>query len=283
MPSNGRADVVEAVVEYLASDSRINRRYVAPGAELNTGEYRPQQVIIRNARPHQAELTLDGQGFVLARRPTSVGDFTDREQITAVYPGEVGRIVRELTGADTVVPLGFMIRSAGRTGDGVQPPASDVHVDMCGDRARRLAGAMYDKFFPGERKFTRFIASSLWRPLSQPPQDWPLAVCDGSSVGADEGVPNTMVVVDALPAAEGLFAHIPDEDQLPAASVFHYNPAHRWWYFPDMTREEVLLVKFFDSDRSKAWRVPHTSFRDPGVSACVPRESIEFRTIAYYR
>jgi hypothetical protein len=49
-----------------------------------------------------------------------------------------------------------------------------------------------------------------------------------------------------------------------------------------MTRDEILLVKFHDSDHSKAWRTPHTSFRDPRVQNAAPRESIEFRTIAYY-
>ena len=46
--------------------------------------------------------------------------------------------------------------------------------------------------------------------------------------------------------------------------------------------DEVLLVKFHDSDHSKAWSAPHTSFRDPGVHNAPPRESIEFRTIAYF-
>jgi hypothetical protein len=60
------------------------------------------------------------------------------------------------------------------------------------------------------------------------------------------------------------------------------NPAHRWWYFPDMSCDEVLLVKFHDSDRSVAWRTPHTSCRDPRVVDAAPRESIEFRTVAFF-
>jgi hypothetical protein len=98
----------------------------------------------------------------------------------------------------------------------------------------------------------------------------------------DEGVPNVMVRVAALPDPDNIPAYCEDEDKLPAASVFHFSPKHRWWYFPDMTRDEVLLVKFHDSDHSKAWRAPHTAFRDPRVQNAAPRESIEFRTIAYY-
>jgi hypothetical protein len=273
---------VEATVDYLIPGSTINRRYVAPGAELNTGRYAPHPVFIRSGRPVQGTLGLDTQGFVLARQPSLVTNFSDKTEVDANYPAEVERIVKELTGAHLVALLGYVLRTSGTTSAETQPPASEVHVDMTTDRAVRLAAAMYEKSFPGRPRFSRFIASSLWRPFSQPPQDWPLAVCDGTSVGNDEGVPNVMVRLAELPDPDNIPAHCEDEDQLPAASIFHFNPRHRWWYFPDMTRDEVLLVKFHDSDHSKAWRTPHTSFRDPRVQNAPPRQSIEFRSIAYF-
>jgi hypothetical protein len=276
------AEGVKATVDYLVPSSRINRRYVAPGAELNTGRYAPHTVFIRNGRPVQSALGLDTQGFVLAKQPSLVTDFRDKTEVDAVYSAEVERTVKALTGADLVAPLGYVLRTSGATSSETQPPASEVHVDMTTDRAVRLAAAMYEKTFGGRPIFSRFIASSLWRPFSQPPQDWPLAVCDGTSVGDDEGVPNVMVRLAELPDPDNIPEHCENEDTLPAASIFHFNPGHRWWYFPDMTRDEVLLVKFHDSDHSKAWRAPHTSFRDPGVQNAPPRQSIEFRTIAYY-
>ena len=276
------AEGVKATVDYLVPSSRINRRYVAPGAELNTGRYAPHTVFIRNGRPVQSALGLDTQGFVLAKQPSLVTDFRDKTEVDAVYSAEVERTVKALTGADLVAPLGYVLRTSGATSSETQPPASEVHVDMTTDRAVRLAAAVYEKTFGGRPIFSRFIASSLWRPFSQPPQDWPLAVCDGTSVGDDEGVPNVMVRLAELPDPDNIPEHCENEDTLPAASIFHFNPGHRWWYFPDMTRDEVLLVKFHDSDHSKAWRAPHTSFRDPGVQNAPPRQSIEFRTIAYY-
>jgi hypothetical protein len=276
------AEGVEATVDYLVPGSRINRRYVAPGAELNTGRYAPYTVFIRNGRPVQGTLSLDTQGFVLAKQPSLVANFRDKTEVDAVYSAEVERIVKALTGADLVALLGYVLRTSGTTSSEIQPPASEVHVDMSADRAVRLAAAIYEKSFARHPGFRRFIASSLWRPVSQPPQDWPLAVCDGTSVGDDEGVPNVMVRLAELPDPDNIPAHCEDEDKLPAASIFYFSPKHRWWYFPDMTRDEVLLVKFHDSDHSKAWRTPHTSFRDPRVQNAAPRESIEFRTIAYY-
>ena len=49
-----------------------------------------------------------------------------------------------------------------------------------------------------------------------------------------------------------------------------------------MTREEVLLFKYHDSDPTKALRTPHTAFHDPSFPEARIRESIEFRTIAYF-
>ena len=71
-------------------------------------------------------------------------------------------------------------------------------------------------------------------------------------------------------------------DNSEVGAIFNFNPAHRWWYFSNMQRDEILLLKFHDSDRSKACRVPHTAFRDPNFPDALPRESIEFRTFAYF-
>jgi hypothetical protein len=49
-----------------------------------------------------------------------------------------------------------------------------------------------------------------------------------------------------------------------------------------MTRDEAVLITFYDSARGPNWRVPHTAFADPGVRGAPPRESIELRSIAYW-
>lgn len=285
---------VEAQIHYLSPDSRINRRFVAPGAEVNTGTFVPRRVAVRDARPIVERFTLDAHGFVLARHESAVRDFFDKQTVEAVYPGEVVELVRRLTGATTVVPMGWMVRTSGDLSrfereaagythqGGVQPPASDVHVDMTPDRAESLARTLYERACPNGPGFQRFIASSLWRCFSAPPQDWPLALCEAGSVGASEGVPNTLVIVDALPGRDAMLGPMPDEHTRPAAAIFRYNPRHRWWYFSDMHRDEVVLLKFHDSDRSRAWRVPHTAFRDSSFPESRARESIEFRTVAFF-
>jgi hypothetical protein len=286
---------VEATINYVARGSFINRRFVAPGVEHNTGRYEAHRVVVRDGRPIRTQFSLDAQGFVLADRPSAVTDFFDREQVERRYPQEVIQIIRSLTGASRVAPLGWMIRTAGdvarhqreSTGSythrgGLQPPAGEAHVDFMPSRAESLARAVYEKTFPDGKGYSRFVASSLWRTFSPPPQDVPLAVCDARSVAASEGVPNTMFIVDRLPDEQTMLGDMPNEATAPAAAIFHYSPGHRWWYFSNMTREEVLMFKFHDSDPMRALRTPHTAFHDPSFANAHPRESIEFRTLAYF-
>jgi hypothetical protein len=105
---------------------------------------------------------------------------------------------------------------------------------------------------------------------------------DGSTVGSDEGVPYPMIIVPEIPEKLPL-------DPLPETSIeganFHYKESHGWRYFSDMTRDEVLVFKLYDSDierGAKAWRCPHTSFFDPREGT-IPRESVEVRTICYFK
>jgi hypothetical protein len=46
---------------------------------------------------------------------------------------------------------------------------------------------------------------------------------------------------------------------------------------------EALLIKLHDTDHTVAWRAPHTSFRDASAARASPRESVELRTVAYFR
>ena len=65
--------------------------------------------------------------------------------------------------------------------------------------------------------------------------------------------------------------------------VLRHNPAHRWWFFPDMTPDQVLVLKTFDSDETRARFSPHSAFDDPRSKPdAPPRESCEIRTIAFF-
>jgi len=288
------ARAVQTQLHYLLPGPDINRRFVSAGVEVNTGSYGPFPATVRDARAIHEHFSLHRQGFTLLNAPSAVRDFTDSDEVNRLYPAEVARYVQQATGADFVVVGGWMIRTSGdlasrqkktsepyRHAGGVQPPAGEVHVDT--DPARQLAAAetAYRKARPDGPGFRRFIVTSFWRAYSPPPQDCPLALCDGRSVRNDEGTPNILWIVDKIPEGEEMFSPM-DDDERPAAHIFRHNPAHRWWYFSNMVRDEALLFKFHDSDRSGAWRVPHTAFWDGSLPNAKPRESIECRSIAFF-
>jgi hypothetical protein len=284
---------VEAEINYLLPGPDINRRFVSAGVEVNTGTYGPFKVKVRDGRAIKKHFTLDTHGFMLADNTSQVKDFYDKDEVDRLYQDEVAAAVKAMTGATFVVPGGWMIRNSGdiskyqkhegpyRHQGGVQPPAGEAHIDTEPSRADRFARATYQRVRPDGPGYKRFIYSSFWRTFSEPPQDCPLAVCDHRSVGDDEGVPNVLYIVDKIPEGEAMFAPMPDADQM-AAAIFRYNPAHRWWYFSYMNRDEVLLLKFHDSDHSVAWRTPHTAFWDPSFPDRKERSSIECRSVAFF-
>jgi hypothetical protein len=273
---------INTKIDYLLPTSRVNRRFWAPGKEHNTGVYDSYDVTIRNARLAAEPFALDTHGFCLGTHHSIVTDWEANYGPDSVYAAEVCAVAKILTGCDLVVPMGGMIRSSGATAPNIQPPAAEAHVDFTTRSAKLVAERMYRHAHPDGPGYGRFICFSLWRALSPPPQNWPLALCDGRSVGDDEGTHNTKVDVDEIPTGDALFAPIAGEEDMIAATIFHHAPGHRWWYFPDMTADEVIFIKFHDSDHSRAWRAPHTAFHDKERTDAIERRSMEFRGVAYF-
>ncbi len=272
---------VATQIDYLLPTSRINRRFWAPGEEYNTGVYAPYDVTIRNARL-AGPFTLDEHGFTLATHHSAVTDWGANYGPDSAYAAEVVEVAKRLCGADFAIPMSGQMRSSGLTGASVQPPAAEAHVDFTTKTAQMVAERLYRAKRPDGAGFSRFICFSLWRPLSPPPQDMPLALCEGGSVRDDEGTRNTKVDVDAIPTGDALFAPIQGEEDMVAATIFRHSPDHKWWYFPDMTADEVIFIKFHDSDHSRAWRAPHTAFHDTSRPDANERKSMEFRAVAYF-
>jgi len=68
-----------------------------------TGNYGNFPTRIRDARPIEASLSLERQGFRLVRHPSAVRNFLDEAEVRSVYFPEVERLVAEETGAAEVV------------------------------------------------------------------------------------------------------------------------------------------------------------------------------------
>jgi hypothetical protein len=284
MAAGGATEQVSSVLgelQYLSPQSTVLRRFTAPGASVNTGSYESHAVPIRNGRPVQDSFRLETHGFEIVRHRSAIRDFTDKAEVEAVYIPEVVEFVKDRTGTDEVASRGAVLRrSADPAANASQPQAALVHIDYGPEGAAMTAARVYAEAFPDGTGYRRALATSTWRVFSPPPQDWPLALCDFRSVREDEGLPNQLYFVDRVP--EDPSAPVDESKMITSGSEFHYSADHEWWYFPDMTRDEVLFFAFNDSDHSRAWRVVHTAFRDPTVETPVPRHSIEVRTFAFF-
>lgn len=290
-----QAREVRATMRYVDEGDFVTRRYVSNGAELNTGTYSDHEITIRDAMPIREHFTLDTHGFQIAHVPSAVTDFHDSAQIDALYEREVEAAVLALTGADKCVARGWMLRTSADLSaraaqkvenyqhrGGVQPVAGEAHVDINTATARRMADATYKQQFPEGPGYKRFLISSFWRTFTPPPQDVPLALCDGRTSFGGEEKSNSLFIVDAFPEGDDLTRPVAGEDQKMAATIFSYHPGHRWWYFAGMQAGDALLFKFHDSDHSRTWRCPHSAFVDSSAVNPHIRESIECRSVAFW-
>jgi hypothetical protein len=265
---------VESTFEYVSPHSKVNLRYSGGGGEVNTGIFDRHKMFVRNARL-EPDLSLKTCGFELVHHTSDV-DFYDGKDVEARYPAEVERVLKDTSGADHVVVFGALRRNVAKPEGRVWNAATDVHVDYEAAHAREVARSLLGIDKHETIPYRRYMAINLWRALSPPPQDQPLAVCDARSVVTQSGAPP--------PRAEMLKAPPPNDAELPHGWIFHFDPAHRWYYYPDMTRDELLLFKLYDSIESGPWRCPHASFVDPTVPADTPpRESYEIRSFVYFR
>ena len=66
-------------------------------------------------------------------------------------------------------------------------------------------------------------------------------------------------------------------------SLCRYNPDHRWYYFSDMHRDEILVFKGYDFNPDAPARLFHTAFDDPSAPpGTPPRASVEARAFAFF-
>ncbi|MEO1275677.1 MAG: CmcJ/NvfI family oxidoreductase, partial [Pseudomonadota bacterium] len=118
----------------------------------------------------------------------------------------------------------------------------------------------------GGNEVLRLVQVNVWRPITGPVQRAPLALADASTIE-----PQDLVATDQV---------FPDR----VGEIYHvaHSPAQRWYWAPEMTRDEVLLIKGWDSlEDGRARFTPHTAFEIPGQDPAAPaRESIEIRTYA---
>jgi hypothetical protein len=266
---------VDGTLVYLArmTEKPYTLAYEPPPGTSRSNVVSESHVLpIHDMRPIVDAVSLDREGFALVRHRSVVTDFDDMDALRQVYYPEAQRLVADATGANRVVVFDRTIRRRAwgvqdRTPGTPRQPVTRIHGDYTEasgpQRVRDLMGEEAEALLS-----RRFAIVNVWRPIRGPLEDAPLAVCDASTVAPEDLVAQDLVYRDRRGETYGLT----------------YNPAHRWFYAPDMMPDEALLLKCYDSQRGgRARFMPHTSFQTPTAPATVlPRESIELRTLAFF-
>jgi hypothetical protein len=259
------------------AEKPVNYTYEPPaGIPRTNGTYHRHKLPIYNARPISENISLDKEGFAFTEHHTSVRNFYDEDEVRRVYYPEAEQLLKQVTGGTKVVIFDHTVRNAAKSKPGennIKEPAKRVHNDFTAKsgytRARlELAARGIDNNEIESLLQQRFAIVNVWRAIAQPIQESPLALCDAQSIASTDLVAGDLVYRDRVGETYGVT----------------YNSEHKWFYFPQMHRDEALFIKCFDSaEDGRARFAAHTAFEDPTSPAdAPPRESIELRTLVFY-
>lgn len=236
-------------------------------------DFRSETVRVADAATAIPPTSLDREGFARFRHQIPQARWYDDEWLAAVYLPLCCDLVRDLIGADLVAPLhrGVLRRKAQRSPSegGPAPAAGFVHLDqspsVVEDYAAQIAGADF------RDRFGSYRMLNLWRAISAPPHNMPLALCDQRTVDRGDLVVGHTVEPKLT---KGAFEYL----------TSLYNPAQRWWFNSDLTADDLLLFNGFDPDETQPIGCLHSAFVDRTVAASAPpRESIECRVFAFFK
>lgn len=265
---------VEAILNYIAASDERPVYYAyepPPGTPRTTGKFFAHVVPIRNARESDEDLSLDRQGFQLVRQQTSVVDFYDQDEVRRAYYPEVESLLKAATGAEKVVIFDHQVRNielAQRGEKHAREYGKAVHNDYTAKSGPRRVRDHLPTEEAAQRLRHRFAEINVWRPIRGPIQSTPLALCDARSIEPKDFVPSDLIY----------------RDKVGETYRFLHNPNHRWFYFPRLQKNEVILLKCYDSkEDGRARFTAHSAFEDPtSPPDAAPRESIEVRALVFW-
>lgn len=283
-------NAVNTTLNYSGSPSR-------PGPHIldyrklsaNSGSM-PDQVActIHDARA-TSDIGLEASGFELFQQRSAVQDWFNEAEVMSVYYEECRALAAKLTGASKTFTYDHLIREPDcqTLGGGLKDRANTnmtgieggggyihgIHMDYTVNSEWHEYLALHGETEPANPK--RVIALNFWRPLVEGViENNALAVCDARTVQPED-------VTELMVYGYGTPAYSWHDIGISTYSV-NSSPRHTWYYYPRMTRDEVLIIKSYDSAGVVGKTCPHTAFVNPDASPdAEPRRSIELRVLCF--
>ncbi len=272
-----RDNPIRASFNYTRDDGSVPEVYFyepPPGTVVHQPGNDPHVMAIVDGWSRAATFSLDREGFALREFHHSFDHFDDDEAVRTQFYAPVAEFVRNAVGARRVVVFDHTIRSKvneqQQTAEHTttqRAPVMIVHCDytpVSGPlRVRQLLPDEADALLARRVAFYNF-----WKPLKRRVEEKPLAMCD----------------VTSAQQQDMLEMKLRYRERTGEIFVMRHSSAHRWWYFPRMTPENVVLLKTYESETDgRARFLGHSAFDDPNTPPDAPtRESIEIRTMAFF-
>jgi len=245
-----------------------------PGTVVRSPGDDPREMQIFDGWSRANSFSLDRQGFELREFDNGFARFDEADAVRIEFYGPVAEFVRTSVGARRVVVFDHTIRSKvnaerqmAEHSTTQRAPVMVVHCDYTPAsgpmRVQQLIPQEADELLK-----RRIAFYNLWKPLKRCVEEKPLAMCDVTSAAQDD------MVKMALRYRER-------EGEI---FVMRHAASHRWWYFPKMSPQNVLLLKTYESETDgRARFLGHSAFDDPNTPPDAPtRESIEIRMMAFF-
>ncbi|KAF9740277.1 hypothetical protein PMIN06_010400 [Paraphaeosphaeria minitans] len=279
------ADNILASVRYIVKDPATppdEKGYILhyaapPGFPQNNFKIEPYKNIkIHDLR--NSPLSYSENGMKIAN--INSGDmkpelFDNDSWIERVYLPELHRSLCKALGANDVTIFDWMLRkravsfpqrNKGEDNEDQAQPSLSAHIDY----TTRELDSRLEQYFGEDKekvKKSRYQVVNIWKPLTGPCRDFPMAYLDPRSVDRE----TDLYVVDEV------FPTVANE-------VFqvHYSPSHKWYWVPDQLDSEIAIFQAYDSEKGQELAVPHCSFDLGARGSGVPRQSIEVRAFVFY-
>lgn len=235
----------------------------------------PHEMIVTDGWYRVDDFSVDKEGFAVHNFKTAYDKWEDDESVRSCFYPEVVEFLKKKTGAKRILVFDHTIRTKSNLAKKLteekntsqRAPVTLVHCDYTAEsgplRVQQLLDSEADELLS-----KRVAFYNVWKPIHNVVEEFPLAMCD----------------VTSAPPEDFFKLYLRYRDRTGENYVMRHAPGHKWWYFPHMTPEQVIVLKTYDSEvDGRARFVGHSAFTDPTTAPDAPaRESVEIRTMAFF-
>ncbi|KAL4799556.1 hypothetical protein BDV19DRAFT_261094 [Aspergillus venezuelensis] len=282
--------------EYTETRAYKISQYIGRRKQKKQGGEKTSNLVFREGEPEMIKdvnglkgdrpFSLDRNGFAYVRCPapvlTKAYEYSDPWKIQKIFLPECEDILKShVEGADEVMIFDWKIRKRKSAKErrtrnpNLQGFAKQIHIDTVLTRdpvATPIMERIRNHIPPASHHLLsgRVQLINLWRPISGPIEDHPMAVCDRGTLDTSKLIETDMI-----------------RGEYTGTMLYpRYEPdsACQWYYMNRQGVEDVLLFKGYDTRDDSVKYTPHTSFTPlHGAESASPRVSVEVRALVFTR